>query len=174
MGTPPGGRVTRPALLQKPPLPMSKELPSGIQAATQRLQDGQVTENILPDEDGRTIAAAAGQVGMASLGAIAIVGEAVLQSTRQVAKQTAVVMANVVQHRYGSSAGQAVRDAADTTGNIICTMANVAVFQGRALTKMVAKTTGKNHLLGKLDDTDIPSVKEDSVITNEFGNSIGT
>jgi hypothetical protein len=106
---------------------VSKQLPS--------------TDRMVQNEDGRVIVKAVGHVGMATVGAVTIVGEAVVESTKQVWKTTATVTANVVQHKFGPTAGQTVRDATDTAGNIVNTMTYVAMFKGTTITRIVAKDT---------------------------------
>ena len=53
------------------------------------------------------------------------------------------VTADVVEHKYGSSAGQIVRDANETTGNIFIAMASVGLFGGKGMGKLWPKNTWK-------------------------------
>ena len=108
-------------------------------------------DQIVQDEDSRVLLKAASTVGLASLGAATIVGEAVIASTKQIAHTSAKVTAQVVQHKYGSEAGQMVRDVADTAGNILETVGYVGLLSGKAITKMAAKDTSKARLVGQLE-----------------------
>jgi hypothetical protein len=97
-------------------------------------------EKLVPNEGHRNMLVAAGTVGIASLGAAAIVGEAVFETTKAVAQKSALVAADVVRHKYGESAGRVVEDASHTTGNILRTVAHVAMLE----TTVLAKAVGKN------------------------------
>lgn len=135
----------------------------GLQAAATHFQQEGMGEKLVPHPEHRTVLTAAGHVGMASLGAAAIVGEALFDSTRAIAQKTTHVTADVVQHKYGTSAGQLVRDASDTAGNILRTIAQVATLDGMVLGKIVAKDTGKMHFVEtqntatSVRETDAPS-----------------
>ena len=116
----------------------------GISTAAKKMEETKVAEKVLPSDDSRQMLATAGKVGMASLGAAAIIGEAVFESTKTVAQTTVKVTADVTRHKYGDSAGQVVQHAGDTTGNILRTMTHMAVLKGpNVLGKVVAKSTGK-------------------------------
>lgn len=119
----------------------------GISTVAQKVP----TEQWVQNEDGRVLLEAVGSVGMAGVGAMTIVGEAVVESTKKVAKTTANVTAQVVQHKYGPSAGQTARDVTDTAGNILRTVAYVGMFKGKTLTRIVAKDTGKAHLVSQIE-----------------------
>lgn len=85
-------------------------------------------------------------VTMACLGATATVGEAVFQSTGNLAQGATKAVSHVVQHAYGDTAGQVVQDVGDTVGNVIRTASHVALLTGKAaLPKSVAKTTARQH-----------------------------
>lgn len=106
----------------------------------QRFDQEQLGETLIPNEGHRNVLVAAGTVGIASLGAAAIVGEAVFETTKAVYQKSASVTADVVRYKYGESAGQIVEDASHTTGNILRTLAHVAMLE----TTVLAKAVGKN------------------------------
>jgi hypothetical protein len=118
----------------------------GLHTAATKFQEGNMGEKLVPHAEHRMVLKAVGEVGMASLGAAAIVGEAVYNSTSAVVKKTADITVDVVQHKFGQSAGQVVRDTSDTAGNVLRTIATVAAFKGRVLTNSIAKDVGKNHV----------------------------
>lgn len=121
----------------------------GIAVVTEKLPP--VTTMIPHHKDGQVILEAAGQVGMASLGAVTIMSEAVVESTREVYHTAATVTANVIQHKYGPDAGQTIRDAADTVDNVIRTVSYVAMLKGSIITQIVVKDTGKAHLTSRME-----------------------
>jgi len=106
-------------------------------------EESGLTEKLVPHPETRTALTAAGQVGLAAIGAAATVSDAVRHSSRAVASKTADVTADVVEHKYGSSAGQIVRDASETTGNLFMAMASVGVFGGKGMAKLWPKNTWK-------------------------------
>lgn len=110
------------------------------------------TDDLVSDEDGRVVLAAVGQVGIAAIAAAAIVGEAMIESTRQVVEKTTMVAADVVEHKYGPVAGGVVREVADTIGNIVRTTAFIAMLKGTSLTEMVAKDSSRARLLKLLEN----------------------
>jgi hypothetical protein len=118
----------------------------GLHTAATKFQEGHLGEKLVPHAEHRMVLTAVGEVGMASLGAAAIVGEAVYNSTSAVVKKTADITVDVVQHKFGHSAGQVVRDTSDTAGNVLRTIATVAAFKGRILTNSIAQDVGKSHL----------------------------
>jgi hypothetical protein len=135
-------RVTTKGLVME----LRKVSTQGLQTAATKFQDGNMGERLVPHPESRMVLMAVGDVGMASLGAAAIVGEAVYNSTSAVVKKTADITVDVIEHKFGHSAGQVVRDTSDTAGNVLRTIASVAAFKGRILTKAIAKDVGKNHV----------------------------
>jgi len=115
----------------------------GISRAAKKFEEEKLGERLVPNKESRELLATAGKVGVASLGAVAIVGEAMFESTRSVAKKASNVTADVVSYKYGEEAGQVVKDVGDTTGNILRTATYVACLERRILTKVVAKNTAK-------------------------------
>ena len=119
----------------------------GIDIVSRNLEGGSIGEKLLPHHpESREIMKAAGKVGIATIGAAALLGEVVVDTSRALAAKTASVTADVVQHKYGTSAGQVLRDAGDTTGNVIRTVGNVAKLEGKAIAKSVAKSSGKRQV----------------------------
>jgi hypothetical protein len=111
-----------------------------IQMIAQLFDQERLGEKLVPNEGHRNVLVAAGTVGIASLGAAAIVGEAVFETTKAVAQKSALVAADVVRHKYGESAGCMFEDASHTTGNILRTVAHIAMLE----TTVLAKAVGKN------------------------------
>ncbi|CAB9519861.1 expressed unknown protein [Seminavis robusta] len=108
---------------------------------------------LIPNSKSRKVVCAAGRFGTAAVGATALVADALLESTGQVAKKTAEVTADVVRHKYGSSAGQVVRNCSDTVGNCLRTCGHVALLHtGKGMTRTVARKTGKMHVKSYVDE----------------------
>ena len=111
-------------------------------AGIARAQAGLSTAQRLPPW-----AEAAGQVGMAGLGAFVIIGEATVTSTRKVVQTTAKVTADVIEHKYGPTAGQSLRDCSETIGNAWLTVQSALTLTSpTAWTRVVAKHSCKQHL----------------------------
>ena len=117
----------------------------GVRVIATKFEQGG-TGDSLPTECCEALRAA-GKVGVATIGAAAIVGEALLETSRALIETTASVTADVVHHRYGSSAGKVASDAGETAINIVCTLGNVAVVSGgaTALATTVVKENAKIH-----------------------------
>ena len=118
----------------------------GIQIAANQVNEKKWGERVVPHQQSRDAFVAVGTVGLAGLGAAAIVGEAVFHSTCAVAQKSGEVIADVVGFQYGETAGQAVQDAAETTGNVLQTIRHVIFLDCRKLARGIAKNTGKSHV----------------------------
>ena len=116
-----------------------------IHNMARKFEQGQLGERLVPDQGHRELLLAAGKVGLATLGAAAIVGEATFDTTRAVAQKVSFVTADVVRYKYGENAGRMVEDASHTTGNILRTAAHIAYFEASVLAKAVAKNAGRGQ-----------------------------
>lgn len=122
---------------------------SGLHMVGHRLMgdaDGGDSGGALTDSlsrESREILKAAVKVGMATVGAAALVGEAMVDTGRCVASKTACVTAEVVGHKYGETAGEVVKNAGETAGNLARAAGNVALLDAQVLAKHVAKSAGK-------------------------------
>mmetsp|Transcript_26945 Transcript_26945/g.63285 ORF Transcript_26945/g.63285 Transcript_26945/m.63285 type:complete len:493 (-) Transcript_26945:168-1646(-) len=106
--------------------------------------------------ENREMIKAVGKIGVASVGAVALVAEAFIETSRSLSSKTVGVTADIVGHTYGSVAGEVARDAADTYTNIVQIMGNIAVASnGSKLVKKAAKTAGKNQI-----DEDVEKAKD--------------
>eukprot|EP00934_Nitzschia_sp_Nitz4_P002011 Nitzschia sp. Nitz4//scaffold29_size155292//53450//55018//NITZ4_002651-RA/size155292-processed-gene-0.284-mRNA-1//-1//CDS//3329546427//2011//frame0 len=113
--------------------------------------DGDKMGDAVPVE-GLVAVQALGKVGMATVGAVVVVGEAVLDSSRALLQAATQVTAEVVEHKYGSSAGQVVSDAGETAVNIYKTIGHVALLaEGASMAKSVAKKTAKSQVSKESD-----------------------
>lgn len=106
--------------------------------------------------ESREIIKAVGKIGIASVGAVALVAEAVIETSRSLSSKTVGVTADIVGHKYGSVAGEVARDAADTYTNVLQTMGNITLASnGSKLVKTAAKNAGKNQI-----DEDVKKAKQ--------------
>jgi len=110
----------------------------------QRAVESVQLDRIVPSQDHRDVLCAAGTVGMAGLGAAAIVGEALYETTRAVSQKTVAVAADIVRYKYGDAAGQVVQDTSDAADNICRTMAHFSML--KVVAKSVAKNASKNQV----------------------------
>jgi hypothetical protein len=116
----------------------------GLALVVDRVDGQSLTEKMSPE--GAEVVRAAGKVGMATLGAAAVVGEAMVETSRALVKKTGAVTADIVGHKYGTSAGQVVSDAGETAENIVWAVGNVALLEKKVLAKAVAQNAGKSQL----------------------------
>mmetsp|Transcript_37333 Transcript_37333/g.42666 ORF Transcript_37333/g.42666 Transcript_37333/m.42666 type:complete len:502 (-) Transcript_37333:323-1828(-) len=126
-----------------------RDIPNqGFQMVVKKVEDEELVEKLVPDEDHREVLAAAGKIGVASVGAAAIVSEAIIDTSSSIVRKTASVTADVVRHKYGDSAGQIVKDTSDTTGNILRTVGHLTGMNPnpKGMTKMVAKNVSKDRI----------------------------
>ena len=119
---------------------------SGLNSLANKVEESTDMADQLSAES-REIIKAAGKIGIASVGAVAVVAEAVIETSRNLGSKTANVTADVVGHKYGSVAGEVAQDAADTYTNVLETMANITkASNGSQLAKAVAENAGKNQV----------------------------
>jgi len=126
-----------------------RDIPNqGFQMVVKKVEDEELVEKLVPDEDHREVLTAAGKIGVASVGAAAIVSEAIVNTSSSIVQKTASVTADVVRHKYGDSAGQIVKDTSDTTGNILRTVGHLTGMNPnpKGMTKMVAKNASKDRI----------------------------
>ena len=129
---------------------------SGLHSLGNKVEESSndVIDQIHPEN--REMIKAAGKIGVASLGAVAVVAEAFMETSRSLSSKTVGVTADIVGHTYGSVAGGVARDAADTYTNVVQIMGNLALASnGSKLVKKAAKTAGKNQI-----DQDVEKAKE--------------
>jgi Senescence-associated protein len=125
----------------------------GIHKIASSIQEGGVGQRLIPNEYSRGIVCAAGSIGTAVVGATAVVKDAVLESTGQVAETMAAVAVDIVSHKYGSCAGQLARNSSDAVGNILRTVEHVTLLHtGKDLTRSVVSKTGKHHVKSMVDE----------------------
>jgi len=118
---------------------------SGFYTIGNKFEEGGLTEKLSPE--GREIIKAAGKVGMASVGAVVLISEAMVGISRSVSAKAAEVAVDVVSQKYGPVAGEVAQDASDTCTNMLETMGNVTlVGNGSKLAKTAAKNAGKKQI----------------------------
>jgi hypothetical protein len=134
-----------------------------IQMAATQFYRHQVGHAVVPDDSRRHALAAAGKVGLAGLGAVVIVGEAVLESSNAVAQATVDATAGVVEHRYGAAAGQVVRNTSETAVNVFRTVGHVAMVKSRILGKAVVKKSAKTHMENQKPTTKVHAQRKQNI-----------
>ncbi len=83
---------------------------------------------------------------MATVGAVALVGESIIESGKAVVYQTSNVTADIVRHRHGDDAGQIVSDVFESTGNVLSITRTS--FQATHISKAATKNIAKMHIGG--------------------------
>jgi len=128
---------------------------SGLQTIGSKVEESTDLIDQLSPEDRERIKTA-GKIGIASVGAVALVAEAVIETGRSLSSKALGVTADVVGHKYGSVAGEVAQDAADTYTNVVHTMGNITLASnGSKLVKTAAKTAGKHQV-----DEDVEKAKK--------------
>merc|ERR1712038_313398 len=123
----------------------------GVTKASEKWNEKNVGKKVIEDDDVRGVVSAAGKVGVASLGAAAIVAESLFETTKAVAQSTVSVAADVASHKYGEDAGKVIQNTGDATGNVLRTVTHVMAMEGGVLTTLIAKNTGKEVMLKELN-----------------------
>jgi Senescence-associated protein len=107
----------------------------------------QLGQWIRPRHPGHNVAVqATGEVALATLGAAAVIGEAVVDCTGTLIEGAATATHIVVSHKYGPVAGQVVQDVGESARNLIHIERSVGLITGQNTSqavKMVVRQTGK-------------------------------
>ncbi|KAL3933644.1 MAG: hypothetical protein SGBAC_010299, partial [Bacillariaceae sp.] len=121
---------------------------------------------------------AVGKVGMATLGATALVGEAMIETSRALVRKTGSVAADIVEHKYGTDAGQVVLDASATADNLVRAAGNVTLLEHKVLAKSLAKEAGKDkiedEILRAKDSLHLLEIQMAGIIHQALGNGPAT
>jgi Senescence-associated protein len=146
-------------------------------ASANGFDDGDVKDDVDDCIDGpqTSIVTSAGQLGLVTIGAMVIVGDAIGDSAIKVIQHTSHTAADIVAHKFGPSAGQVIRDVADTTGNVLDTMKHVAFLvapifgHGQGVARMVVKDTSKTHINNSLyvDSINSPTSEQSDLSFSE-------
>jgi hypothetical protein len=118
----------------------------GINTIKNKWEEKELGKELIADDDLREVTVAAGRVGVATVGASAVVVESIFETTKAVLQTSVKVAADVAQHKYGGNAGKQVQGTGDAVGNILSSMTHVASLQGQVLTKVVARDAAKSHM----------------------------
>ncbi len=124
-----------------------------VQRGTTAWKEKELGKQLIPDDDVRETVVATGKVGVATLGAAALLTETLFETTKAIAQTSVKVASDVANHKYGEDAGKLVQNTGDATGNVLRTITHVGMLEAQVLTKVIAKNTAKNEVaIGKGDD----------------------
>lgn len=113
---------------------------------SEKAEEVDVAGKLCPHSEGRDMLEATGKVAVTGLGAAAIVGEAIYDSTKVVAKKSCEVTTDVARLRYGENAAQLVENTGVVLGNAFRTLLLVTQIYGDNFTRAVARDSGKVKL----------------------------
>jgi hypothetical protein len=111
--------------------------------ASELWKEKDVGRKIIPDDDVRSMASAAGKVGVAALSASAIFAETLFEATGEVAKTSVQVVSEVTTHKHGEEVGEVVKNTGVAAGNVLRTITHVGMIEASVLSKVVARNTAK-------------------------------
>ena len=111
-------------------------------------------------EECKAVIKSASKVGLASIGAVVLVTDAIIESGRSVNKKTVDATVDVVRYKYGSDVGDVAKDVADSYTNVIETMGNVTLIRsGSKIITKVAKKAGKDQVQSSSDGIEEKATK---------------
>jgi len=138
-----------------------------IHEGTEVWKENGVGKKMIKDDFVREKVVATGRIGFATLGAVAILAETLLETTITVAKTSVKVASGVAHHTHGEEAGKLVNNTGVATGNILRTVTHVATLEASVLTKAVARNTAKVGMQGS--GTKALAVEDGSIECMEDG-----
>lgn len=131
----------------------TKKITTGIRGTTteaiimisERADEVDVAGKICSNE-GKEIFDATGKVAISGLGAASQLLDALYLGTKEVAKKSCEVTADVARHRYGEDAGKLVEDTGIAVGNTLRTFHLISQISGSNFAKTIGRDTGKAKL----------------------------
>ena len=114
-----------------------------VQSATDAWKEKQLGKQIIPNDDVRETVLATGKVGMATLGAAALLTKSIFEITKTIAQTQVKVASEVATHKYGEDAGKLVTITGVASGNVLRTITHVGMMEAQVLTKAITRNTAK-------------------------------
>lgn len=134
----------------------------GVQNMTEAWKEKELGKQMIPDDDVREVVVATGKVGLATLGAAALLTESVFETTKAVAQTSVKVASEVASHKYGNEAGTLVNNTGVAAGNVLRTVTHVAMLEATVLTKVIAKNTAKIEMEESSNDSSLNNPNDSS------------
>jgi len=133
----------------------------------ERADEVDVAGKLCPSAEGKEIFDATGKVAISGLGAASRLLDALYLSTKEVAKKSCEVTADVARHRYGEDAGKLVENTAHAVGNTLRTVHLLSQVHGSNFAKTIGRDTGKAKLNKKESSgsNSSGSVRADSLLS---------
>jgi hypothetical protein len=134
-----------------------------IHTASRAWQEKQIGKQVIQDENIRESLVATGKVGVATIGASALLVESIFDTTKAIAQTSVKVAAKVGAHYHGEEVGNVIDNVGVTAGNVLRTVAHVGTLEAQVLSKAVARNSAKVEMKAKIKE----SVDKDVEITQD-------
>lgn len=121
----------------------------GLNKLTQHFHEREVATKIVPDREHRDVFHAVGTVGLATLGAVVVVHDALYDTSATVVEKTAFVASDIIEKRHGENAGKIAKDTCESVGNLFGTFRDMRGMRRTAVSKSIVKSTGKVRIKGE-------------------------
>lgn len=143
----------------------------GIMNLANQWEEHKIGEKIIPSEKHRVLVSNVGKVGLAGLGATAVVTEAIIVGTLKAAEKGVEVTANAVREKCGEEAGQVVEDTGKTITNVFQTVRLASTtLTVNGITRSVARNTAKKYSMPDSSSLQ-PSISDHDDSDTEHGDS---
>ena len=140
-----------------------------IASVSKKWEENDTTANLIQDDELRALVGAAGKIGIAALGASAVIGESIFETTKEgtfssmissfclcyihnkrslhftpAVSQTSVkAVSELVALRHGSNAGKQIENIGEATGNVVRGITHIGTLEGQVVAKVAAKNAAK-------------------------------
>jgi hypothetical protein len=138
-----------------------------IHATSKAWQEKQIGKQVIPDDEVRETLVATGKVGVATLGASALLVESMFHTTKAIAQTSVKVAAKVGGHYHGEEVGNLIDNVGTTAGNVLRTITHVGTLEAQVLSKAVARNSAKVEMKAKVKESVESSMKDDIEITED-------
>uniref|UniRef100_A0A7S4K9V0 Senescence domain-containing protein n=1 Tax=Odontella aurita TaxID=265563 RepID=A0A7S4K9V0_9STRA len=122
----------------------------GAKELAQHFHERDLGSKIVPDREEREVLQAVGAVGLATLGAIVVINEALHHTSATVAEKTAALTVDIIQKRHGTDAAKIAKDTCESMGNVLGAYIDVQGLDKTAVSKGVIKSSGKVKIKGEV------------------------
>ena len=128
------------------------------------------SQNVDPNTQHWAYLDAASKVALASLGAVGVVGESVIQNSHVLLDHTTSVTTDLINHKYGPTAARVFEDVSTAVTNVSRTVTQVAILVSpHSWAKAMVKHTGKEKLRQQHEQEQILRRQREAVSQERFG-----
>lgn len=122
----------------------------GIDSIRKKWEENDYSDRLVKDKETKELLSAAGKVCIAAIGATAVVGESIFETTKEVSRTGVKVASEVATHSHGDKVGKQVENIGGATVNVFEGITYIGTLERKVLAKQAAKKAAKVQMDGKI------------------------